>query len=182
MDESGSVWGRALRDSNAFLGRWADPLTHRERDDLAQEAVLVAWRNKKALREPHRLGAFVRTVARRLRARAVRSSLRNPEEWLAGDETAVWPEAQPGKARQLRIGHRLVPEDWLLDCLQVCLRRLGSTNRRLLASFYEGFSCSELSDRFGLSEAAVKVRLHRGRASLRQMLEDKIRMAGCFGE
>lgn len=182
MDESGTVWRRALRDSNAFLGRWADPLTHRERDDLAQDAVLVAWRNKAVLRDPNRLGAFVRTVARRLRARAVRSSSRNPEEWLAGDETAIWPEARPGTVRQVRIGRRLVPEDWLLDRLQACLGQLAPTNRRLLVGFYEGFSCSELSDRFGLSEAAVKVRLHRGRACLRQQLESQVCAAGCFEE
>ena len=182
MEESGVVWGRALRDGNVFLGRWSDPLTHRERGDLAQEAVLVAWRNKAALRVPARLGAFVRTVARRLRARAVRSSLRHPEEWLAGDETAVFQESNAGDSPHVRVGRDLVPQDWLMDRLQACLEQLGSTNRRLLIGFYEGFSCSELSDRYGLSEAAVKVRLHRGRSVLRQKLEALVRAAGCFTE
>ena len=80
----------------------------------------------------------------------------------------------------MRVGRELVPVDWLLGPLTACLEQLSDVNRQLLLGFYEGFSCSELSDRFGLTEDAVKVRLHRGRRFLRRRLEVVARAAGCF--
>jgi RNA polymerase sigma-70 factor (ECF subfamily) len=37
--------------------------------------------------------------------------------------------------------------------------------------YYEDLTCAKLADHFGLSEATVKVRLHRLRKRLRQRLE-----------
>ena len=39
--------------------------------------------------------------------------------------------------------------------------------------YYEDLTCAMLAEHFGLSEATVKVRLHRLRAKLRQRLEDQ---------
>jgi DNA-directed RNA polymerase specialized sigma24 family protein len=39
--------------------------------------------------------------------------------------------------------------------------------------YYEDLTCAKLADHFGLSEATVKVRLHRLRRRLRQKLEEE---------
>ena len=39
--------------------------------------------------------------------------------------------------------------------------------------YYEDLTCAMLAERFGLSEATVKVRLHRLRRRLRQGLENR---------
>ncbi|MET0614176.1 MAG: sigma-70 family RNA polymerase sigma factor [Thermoleophilaceae bacterium] len=52
------------------------------------------------------------------------------------------------------------------------LGTLSPADRELaLLRYYEDLTCAKLADHFGLSEATVKVRLHRLRARLRQRLE-----------
>jgi DNA-directed RNA polymerase specialized sigma24 family protein len=60
------------------------------------------------------------------------------------------------------------------------MQLLDEDNQHLVRAFYEGVSCRDLGERFGISEDAVKVRLHRCRALLRRRLEAEARAAGCF--
>ena len=54
------------------------------------------------------------------------------------------------------------------------LATLGEPDQELARlRYYEDLTCASLADHFGLSEATVKVRLHRLRRRLRQTLEDQ---------
>lgn len=62
---------QALRTAEVFLSRWRDSLTVEVREDLAQEAAIIAWQRYRAMRNPAVLPALVRTISRRLRFRAL---------------------------------------------------------------------------------------------------------------
>lgn len=54
------------------------------------------------------------------------------------------------------------------------LEQLSAADRELARlRYYEDLTCAKLADHFGLSEAAVKVRLHRLRRRLKERLEDQ---------
>lgn len=167
-----------MADASSFLRRWCDDVTRREREDLAQDAAVAAWLRNPRQRDPTRLPALVRTISRRLRNRALELARRGAV--VADGGLADWPEAECEGGGCLRVGGRLVPVEWLLGRLPDCIGVLSPLNRRLLLGFYEGFSCSELSERFGLGREAVKVRLHRSRAVLRRRLEAEACAAGHF--
>lgn len=175
------IWSRAVRDARQFLGRWNDALTRRERDDLAQEAALLACCRRAPLRAPERFPALVRTISRRLRVRALERARRHGE--LAGAGAGVecmapclLPEPEP----VVRVQGAPVARGFLLERLAELLPRLRPANRRIVLEFYAGRSCRQLAAQLGLSEAAVKVRLHRTRRTLERKLEAAARAAGHF--
>ena len=52
------------------------------------------------------------------------------------------------------------------------LKSLSESDQELVRlRYYEDLTCAKLADHFGLSEATVKVRLHRMRRRLRERLE-----------
>lgn len=156
---------RALHTARRFLGQWSDEVTARLRDDLVQETVVVAWGCWPDMRRPERFEALVRTVARRLRARAVRRSARSLDRSCVGrsDEPCLY------------VAGQWVPRRVLRDALDEVLPVAGTLTARLLLGFYEGFTCSELALRYGLTESNVKVRLHRGRRRLQKEFERRLR-------
>ena len=178
-DEQLHMWGRALRESRAFLRRWSDAFTRDARDDLAQEAAFTALQLADRQRDPRSFSAFVRTISRRTRSRALKL-VRREDSCVGEGEVGEWPAPEPAGAADFMVAGRWVPRQWLLARLEATLCALSPTNRLLLRSFYEGFSCSELGERFGISVDAVKVRLHRSRGVLRRRLECAVRAADGF--
>jgi DNA-directed RNA polymerase specialized sigma24 family protein len=177
-EERRHVWGRALVDARTYLGHWSDAFTRCSRDDLAQEAAFAVWRYAASPSGVGRLAGLVRTVSRRMRVKAL-LQLRRDICCVAEGDLDHLPA--PGEdADCLRVRGEPVPRDWLVARLDVVMGCLTLLNRRLVLAFYEGFSCSELSERFGLSQDAVKVRLHRCRRLLRRRLEAEARAAGHF--
>src|SRR5262249_61357946 len=120
------------------------------------------------------------TSARRLRSRVLRAEDR-PLQGVAEGDLGEWPAPVLPPAPQLLVAGRLVPQPWLLQRLDLVLTTISRTNRLLLLGFYEGFSCSELAERFGLSADAVKGRLDRCRQRLRPRLESARRAGGRVG-
>jgi len=177
---TGEVVQQALRVSRTFLRRYRDALTRSLVDDLAQEAALEAWSRRSSLRRLDRWGAFVRTVSRRRRCRAVERHLRvcfDSLDAAAGPNERAAAELEP---RLTHIAERAVPTDWCLAELPGVLQRLDPLNACIIRSYYEGFSCVELGERYGLSEQNVKVRLHRSRQRIRREFE--VRAARAHGD
>lgn len=169
--------GLALVSARRFLSRWSDRVTSNLRDDLVQEAAWEACRRAAQVRDHTRFPAMVRTIARRLRCRALCRALRRlpplADEWQRPLPFRRWT----GDDVMLTVAGRPVSRRRLLAMLDLMLERVGSLNRALLLGFYEGFSCVELGDRFELTVESVKVRLHRGRRRLRRAFEEHIRAA-----
>jgi RNA polymerase sigma-70 factor, ECF subfamily len=150
--------GIARRYSLAICGSAPD------RDDAMQEALLKTFRHAKRIREPRAFRAWLyRTVKnaclvgrRRKAFEAVAAS--------AGEEPADVPD-------------RAMPADSALEAaetraqIRAALARLRPAYREaVFLRDLEGLSTREVATVLGISEANVKVRLHRAHAELRREL------------
>ena len=129
-------------------------------DEAAQEAVLRAWRHRDRCRQPEQPFGWLRRIARN---EAVRAACRKPNEVLVEEP----PPAPPG----LKNEAELVEDRLLFSDILGTLSKADQELARL--RYYEDFTCAALADYFGMSEATVKVRLHRLRRRLRQRMEDQ---------
>jgi RNA polymerase sigma-70 factor, ECF subfamily len=126
-------------------------------DEAAQEAILRAWRNRDRCRQPDQPLGWLRRIAHN---EALRVVGRRPNEVLAAEPFPY--ETRPDTYGEL--------EDRLL--VTDVLASLSEADQELARlRYYEDLTCATLADRFGLSEATVKVRLHRLRHRLRQRME-----------
>ncbi|MHC4514906.1 MAG: RNA polymerase sigma factor [Planctomycetota bacterium] len=145
------------------------------RDELAHEAALQALGRRHTLRDARKFPAFVRTIARRLRSHATREALKRGELSIDREDIVREELMQPQRdGTLLRVRNALVERDVLLTELDRMLTGLTCLNRRILLSYYEGFSCAELAARFEMAEESVKVRIHRARRKLRQLFERRV--------
>lgn len=164
--------GAAIR----FLGRWEDGLTASNREELGQDAVVMALLRWPTLRDKDCFHAFVRTIARRRRAVALDTDTRMPTSSIDADwrlaEQVLAPETTE---EEFRIAGDWVSCDELVEALPDALRRLTRLNATLLMSYYEGFSCTELAVRHELPAENVKVRIHRARRRVRELLQRHLR-------
>ncbi len=127
-------------------------------DEAAQEAIVRAWRHRDSCRQPERPFGWLRQIAHN---EAVRAAGRRPKEVLV-DEPPAMPDP-PADDTDL-VDDRLL--------FRGILGTLSEADRELARlRYYEDLTCATLADHFGVSEAAVKVRLHRIRQTLRQRLE-----------
>jgi RNA polymerase sigma-70 factor (ECF subfamily) len=126
-----------------------------EAEDIAQDALLRAWRRRSTLRDPssrnHWLATIVRNEAFRQHAR-VRPAPTSTLEQQEGEEDA-----------------QVLATVELAD-LHAALERLSERDRRLLEMRYEeDLTQAMIARRLGIPEGTVKVRLHRARNKLRML-------------
>lgn len=181
MSEVRIEYGTVLRAVEEFLQRYRDPFTRANREDLAQEAVIETWRRGATLRDPSCATAFARTVARRLRYQATRNAAR------ARSVDGVDPASVAGVApvterwrrhgRAFFVGGRWIEVEWLAEQLDDVLSGLGPVNEPIVRGYYEGASCRELGERYGLPAAGVKARLHRSRRRIRESFAERAQSA-----
>lgn len=127
-------------------------------EEAAQEAIVRAWRHQSSCRRPDQPLGWLRRIAHN---EAVRVASRRPNEVLV-DEPLAWPDARP-------------PDDDAVEnrlLFRGILGTLSQADQELAhLRYYEDLTCAKLAEHFGLSEATVKVRLHRLRRRLRQRME-----------
>jgi RNA polymerase sigma factor (sigma-70 family) len=129
-------------------------------EDVAQEALLEAWRHRERLVEPAGadawLGAIARNVCRRwLRAQGADRSV----------PAAAVPEQEVG------LDDVLERED-VVDLLGRALGRLpAATAAALVGHYVDELSHAEIAADLGTTADAVSMRVSRGRARLRHLLE-----------
>ena len=127
-------------------------------DEAAQEAIVRAWRHRDSCRQPDRPHGWLRRIAHN---EAVRLAGRRPNEVLV-DEPPADPEGRTDEQESLENG--------LL--FRGIVGTLSRADQELAwLRYYEDLSCAKLAEHFGLSEATVKVRLHRLRRRLKERLE-----------
>jgi RNA polymerase sigma-70 factor (ECF subfamily) len=124
-----------------------------EAEDIAQDALLRAWRRRSTLRDSERrnqwLATIVRNEAFRQHAR-VRPDPASTIEFSEGAED-----------------ERVLAAVELAD-IHAALRLLSERDRRLLEMKYEeDLTQAMIARRLGIPEGTVKVRLHRARNRLR---------------
>lgn len=126
-----------------------------EAEDIAQDALLRAWRRRSTLRHADRrnqwLAAIVRNEAFRQHAR-VRPDPRSTIELQEGAED-----------------ERVLATVELAD-LHAALERMSDRDREILGMRYaEDLTHPVIARRLGIPEGTVKVRLHRAREKLRML-------------
>lgn len=125
-----------------------------EAEDIAQDALLRAWRRRSTLREAERRNQWLATIVRN---EAFRQYAR-----FRPDPTATL-EMQEGAEDE---GVLAAVE---LSDLHAALGALSERDRQLLEMRYEeDLTQATIADRLGIPEGTVKVRLHRARNKLRQ--------------
>lgn len=150
-----SVWREARRRSVLWARRYAR--RPEDAEDIAQEALLRAWRHRAAIKDPERFFGWLSTIVRNEAARRYRKA----EGELLGDVGGDVPDES----------------DWMAAATSRAdvgrgLERLAEHERTLLRLRYEDdLTQSEIAARLSLPEGTVKVQLHRARAKLRRALE-----------
>ena len=145
-----------------------------EAEEILQEAFIRVWRRADIYEA--RLGGplpWMVRVARncaidRLRARRVRAAVHAPGIDVADIESAT-------PATGIQNPEAAVLEAESKQTLTDALGGLPAEQRQLIeAAFFEGYTHSELAERFGLPLGTVKTRIRTGLIAMRQWLEQAV--------
>jgi RNA polymerase sigma-70 factor (ECF subfamily) len=142
-------------------------LTANEEDarDVVQEAYLKAWRGLPEFRGDAQFTTWMYRITANSAYTLVKKRRRHraePLDAMLDDPIELHPDLQPEGAAESAL---------LLDELSIALEELSPRLRTLvvLKDVY-GLSHEEIAEELGISVAAAKVRLHRGRRKLRDLL------------
>lgn len=139
-------------------------------NDVAQEAMLLAYRHRGSFRGDSRPTTWLYRIAATTALMHLRKDRRAPLLQSLSTEEA---EPTPSEPRE----HHASPEEvWASrEAVQMAEKRLaqmGDKYGRVFAMrFAEGYSESEIAHALKLSVAAVKTRAYRARATLKKELE-----------
>jgi RNA polymerase sigma-70 factor (ECF subfamily) len=127
-------------------------------EDAVQAALITAWRDLRALRDPDRFEPWLH----RILTNACYAEARRGRRWSA--QVRVLPVESSDAGGILTVDDR--------DQLERALRRLTLEQRAVLVfHHYLDLSPSEVADRLGIPLGTVKSRLHYALTALRASLE-----------
>lgn len=133
-----------------------------EAEDAAQETFVRAWQSLPRFDTRRSFGPWLRGIAANVCLQALRRRGVHERRQSSLEERAVEPAA-PQEGEVSALAERAVE----------ALRALDETYRLPLTLFYlEDATVADVAAALGLSAGAVRVRLHRGREKLREMLMD----------
>lgn len=138
-------------------------------EDALQEALVVAWRDLRALRDPDRFDAWLhRVIVRECIDQATRERRRTAN-------LRVLPVDGPAAPDELlTLAHR--------DQLERGFRRLTPEQRAILALHHvEGYAPSEIAELLGIPAGTARSRLHHAHRAMRAALEADARRATVGG-
>jgi len=138
-------------------------------DDLAQETLLEAWRQRGKLREPAGFEPWLSAIARNICRRWARRRGRELRASSLGEEAF----AEPGDALDLEAELERAEMAELVD---KALGALPPASREAMSQRYlDDLSVAEIARRTASSPDAVSMRLTRGKAHLRRSLAGDLR-------
>src|SRR3954447_4034096 len=125
-----------------------------EAEDIAQDALLRAWRRRSTLRDGARrkewLGTIVRNEAFRQHSRLRPDPVESVETWKGAEDESIVSTVERAD-------------------LHAALKRLDERDRQLIQLRYsEDLTQEAIARRLGIPDGTVKVRLHRLRHKLRR--------------
>jgi RNA polymerase sigma-70 factor (ECF subfamily) len=136
-------------------------------EEATQEAFIRAYRRLWLLGDGAKFSGWVNTIARRV---AINFGLRQRRELNKRQRWALENPAISTTENSAGTDPLHTPET-----LRQTLAELPAAHRECLVLFYiEGKSGAEAAAALGISEAALRVRLHRARAAMRERLEEKL--------
>jgi RNA polymerase sigma-70 factor (ECF subfamily) len=146
-------------------------LAHRVRDwstadEIAQETLMIAWRERQGMHADADAGAWLRGIARNLVLKEA-ARARRFVPLLEESVERAWAAAAPAEEAAWSA---------MKEELAACRERLTPHLRRLIELRYDAnLSCAEVAARAGISLAAAKVGLLRAREALAECVRRKMR-------
>lgn len=151
-NDDGWEWGEAHRVCLRLAFRYASNPS--EAEDIAQDALLRAWRRRSTLRDSERRNQWLATIVRNEAFR---------------EHARVRPDPRPTIELREGVEDAQVVATVERADLHAALRQLSERDRRLLELRYgEDLTQAAIATRLGIPEGTVKVRLHRARDKLRR--------------
>jgi RNA polymerase sigma factor (sigma-70 family) len=145
--------------------------------DVAQDVLLVAWRDLRKLREPASFLPWLRQITRNRAHHVLRSRVRARRvvsEPAAGADGVDLDERLARACAAPLVSEVLVAEEQRTR-LAEAIEALPDEAREVVTLYYrEGQSARQVADLLGLREDAVKQRLSRARQRLRATLLDEV--------
>jgi RNA polymerase sigma-70 factor (ECF subfamily) len=139
-----------LREVRRLLGS-----TNSAAEDAAQEATIRAWRYRARCRDPARPEPWIAAIARREALRVVARRRELPLD--ARQDVADPRQDLSGLADVLAVRRALTAID-------------GRDRQLLVCHYWQDLPNAELATQLGLAEVTVRVRLHRLRRLLREIM------------
>jgi RNA polymerase sigma factor (sigma-70 family) len=143
-------------------------------EDIAQEAFLRAWQQLSKLNNPASFMPWLRQITRNLARDWLRANRHRPMSGEAA-EVAIGMAADPSPSpaeRLLQIEEETAAAD--------IISALPEDSRETLLLYYrEGQRSQQVADLLGLSDAAVRKRLSRARAMVREELLQRFGRFAC---
>ncbi len=128
-------------------------------EDATQEALVAAWRDLSALRDPDRFDAWLRRLLVRACYRESRQARRHPT--IDVHVPSIEPVVTDGSTA---LADR--------DEIERGFRRLGPEQRAVIVlHYYLGLPVPEVADALGIPVGTAKSRLHRATRALRSALD-----------
>lgn len=138
-------------------------------EDAAQEAFITAWQQLSTLRDPEKLRSWLAGVVRNIARNNVRKHYRQPFQQLDANESMPSAAIAPDESAVLHEEEAL---------LNRALADVPEQFREPLVLYYrEHQSITEVAMTMGLTEDAVKQRLARGRAALKDQVAKYVESA-----
>ena len=182
VSDSADAWvgaGIALPVDYARLVRLCARLTGdaQAAEDLAQDTLVEAWRQRHKLREPAGGDAWLSAIARNVCLRWATARRRDREHIIAPrpGESAVVPDSVARVADAVDLAGDLERAEVaaLVDAALALVP--PATRAALIERYMHDAPQSAVAARLGLSEGAVEARLHRGKLALRHALAVTLR-------
>ena len=137
-------------------------------EEATQEAFIRAYRRLWLLGDGAKFAAWITSIARHA---AINLGLRHRRELNKRERWAL----EQYRRRRTALQPANADAPCTPETLRQTLAELPAAHRECLVLFYlEGKSGAEAAAALGISEAALRVRLHRARAALRERLEERL--------
>lgn len=135
------------------------------RDDVYQEVLIHIWKNLHAFRGESQIGTWIYRIT-------VNTCLRHLEtEQRRNAILADGPGSAPDTIPDLPARDESEENEEAVRQLYDCINRLATIDRVLVSLSLEDLSMREIAEVLDISEVNVRVKLHRIRKTLRNMLE-----------
>ena len=151
-------------------------------EDLAQETLLLAWRQAARLRDPARRFQWLAGIARNVCRHWLRRRRRERARLAAtppGEDAALARDAVSGSVERLADDFDLEVELERSDLATLLDRAMAllppDTRRVLVERYIQESTPARTALRLGLTAGAVAMRLERGRLALRRILATDLR-------
>jgi RNA polymerase sigma-70 factor (ECF subfamily) len=185
------LWETLIHERTRLVGLYASLARNRDvAEDLAQETLFEAWKHRHALRERDRASQWLKGIARnvflrwrqRERGEVARYTVVPVAHGSVCEDEHPAVVALETLADDFDLERELERHE-LATLLDQAMGLLPPGARALLVRRYiEGWTLAELAQRLGVSEGAMKLRLHRGKLALRRVLiEEFAETAQAYG-